>query len=152
MIKIIEGNIVDSQAKVVCQQVNCQGEMNSGVAKAIRDKYPHIYESYKEFCEKRNEENLPLMGMVHFNTIDNKQVYINMFAQDKHGYDGEQYTNYDALQQCFEKVKVVLKDRSVAFPYKVGCGLGGGDWNVVLKMIETVFADYNVELWKYNND
>ena len=37
MIKIIEGNIVNANTDFIIHQVNCQGVMGSGVAKALRD-------------------------------------------------------------------------------------------------------------------
>ena len=46
MIKIIEGNIVDAQTDYIIHQVNCQGEMNTGVAKALRDYDEGIYIHY----------------------------------------------------------------------------------------------------------
>ena len=41
-IKIIDGNLFDSKAKIIAHQVNCQGKMNSGVAKEVRQRYPHV--------------------------------------------------------------------------------------------------------------
>ena len=41
---------------------------------------------------------------------------------------------------------------SVAIPYKMGCGLAGGDWdNEIYPIIETVFKDSPVvlEIWKF---
>ena len=32
------GNLLNAPQKVIAHQVNCQGKMGSGVAKAIRDK------------------------------------------------------------------------------------------------------------------
>lgn len=43
-IKFIEGNLLDSTTDIICHQVNCQGKMSSGVAKAIREKYPKVYD------------------------------------------------------------------------------------------------------------
>lgn len=45
-IKIIDGNLFDSKAKIIAHQVNCQGKMNSGVAKEVRQRYPHVYRDY----------------------------------------------------------------------------------------------------------
>ena len=39
---------------------------------------------------------------------------------------------------------------SVALPYKIGCGRGGADWEVVYKIIEEELKDYDVELWRFN--
>lgn len=35
-------------------------------------------------------------------------------------------------------------------PYNLGCGLAGGDWEVVREMLREVFEDTNIrlELWK----
>lgn len=39
---------------------------------------------------------------------------------------------------------------SVAIPYKLGCGLGGGDWDTVDGIIRSVFdgTDILVEHWQ----
>ena len=47
MPNIIYDDITKSNADYICHQVNCQGVMGSGVAKAIRDKWPQVYEEYK---------------------------------------------------------------------------------------------------------
>ena len=49
MIRIIEGNIVDAQTDYIIHQVNCQGEMNTGVAKALRDYEQQQKAGVKEF-------------------------------------------------------------------------------------------------------
>jgi hypothetical protein len=36
----------------------------------------------------------------------------------------------------------------VALPYNIGCGLANGEWSVVEPMIEEVFSDYEVMLYK----
>ena len=42
--------------------------------------------------------------------------------------------------------------KSVAIPYKMSCGLAGGDWNIILAMLKSpdVFGVTNitVEIWK----
>ena len=46
MVHEIKGNLLDTNCQYICHQVNCQGKMNSGVAKAIRDKWPEVYIQY----------------------------------------------------------------------------------------------------------
>lgn len=43
---IKEGNVFDSDADIICHQVNCQGVMGSGVAKEVRERYPEVYYAY----------------------------------------------------------------------------------------------------------
>ena len=47
-IEIKIGDITNSKANYICHQVNCQGAMNSGVAKAIREKWPRVYKAYSD--------------------------------------------------------------------------------------------------------
>lgn len=85
------------------------------------------------------------------NCRDNSNLSIaNMFAQDKYGYDGKQYTSYEALQSCFEQLRdyAKLKNVTIAMPYGLGSVRGGADWNVVEKMIIDTFFDVDVEIWR----
>lgn len=33
-------------------------------------------------------------------------------------------------------------------PFKIGCGIANGDWEIVLDIINRVFKGYNVSLYK----
>lgn len=48
MIKHVKCDIFESDADVICHQVNWQGVMDSGVAKQVRERYPNAFEEYKE--------------------------------------------------------------------------------------------------------
>lgn len=54
------------------------------------------------------------------------------------------------LEQCLETVKEFAKINklSVAIPYGIGCGIANGDWNIVSKIIENVFSDYGITIYK----
>lgn len=162
MITFHNGNILDSGADIICHQVNCQGAMNSGVAKAIRQKWPEVYTEYRnkardlsseEFCD----EDLSWMHMFgHIQTVfladKGTMAVINMFAQAGYGYDGRRYTSYDAFWTCLGEIKKYIKPGlRIAFPARIGCVRGGANWSVILKMIEEVLGeDYNVEIWDYD--
>lgn len=70
---------------------------------------------------------------------------MNMFSQ-KENFD----TDYEEIKRCLEFVKRSAKQtkRSIAIPYGIGCGIANGDWNIVYKIIEEVFNDYDVTLYK----
>lgn len=40
--------------------------------------------------------------------------------------------------------------KRVALPYKFGCGLAGGDWDIIFSIIKKEFCNCNVEIWEYN--
>ena len=157
MIKHIKCDIFESGADVICHQVNCQGVMGSGIAKQVREKYPVVYKEYKRRCDIYSPK--AMLGTAQF--IETHVEYdtpflgiFNLFGQEKFGYDGKCYTDYTALYKCFEKVKESLygaftenkKSYTIAIPYFMACHRGGGDWNVVYKMIKEIFDDSDCEV------
>lgn len=157
MIKVVKGDILNAPENVVLHQVNCQGVMGSGLAKQIKDKYPIVYEEYKKYCDSFPNK-LHLLGLAQFVEIGNESIkfFVNIFGQFNYGTHQKQ-TDYVALRQGFETVfntvnNIYLKDYklTIAIPYKIGCGLGGGNWNIVYGMIEEVFGNYDVTI--YNNE
>ena len=147
MINYINADLLDSDCNFICHQVNCQGKMGSGVAKQIRDRWPEVYTNYVKIA------NSKMLGKVQVLSIENAnipfQYVVNVFAQEFYGYDGKRYTSYDAFQSCLEDLKNQIPRRAtIAFPYKIGCGLGGANWEIIEKMIDIVFKDYGVFIYK----
>lgn len=163
-ITIVNGDLLNSHCDYICHQVNCAGAMNSGVAKAIRDKWPIVYEEYMnnytmavakvsnpgDMYNYSREPSDVLLGTCQAVPINDHQFVINMFSQAGYGYDGERYTSYDAFYTCLERIaKTIPKGSSIAFPYLIGCCRGGANWNVIYEMIKQVLSsDYDVFLYK----
>ena len=148
MIKIIDGDLLDSNADIICHQVNCQGKMNSGIAKQIRTRYPKVYESYEALCGYAPDKK-KLLGMCQMLRIDNDKYVANLFGQLFYGYDGNKYTDLDALKRAMISLRNrISRDKTIAFPYGLASVRGGADWEEVYKTIENIFAGYNVEIWR----
>ncbi len=157
------GNLLEAPVDYICHQVNCQGRMGSGIAKQIREKWPVVYEEYHaKFQEMENEiiemcgsweiqmdVSEVLLGHTQIVPINDKQSVVNMFAQQYYGYDGLRYTSYDAFWACLGKIlDEVPKGSTIGFPWRIGCGLGGANWEVITTMIEEVLAkDYEVYIY-----
>lgn len=127
----IYGNIVTGAYDIFCHQVNCRRVMSSGVAKQIRDKYPEVFQAYAR--------KIPVLGDILPVSCFDGRICVNLYAQDGYGRD-KQYTDYQAFQKCLDSLVDFLatqrQDAVVAFPYNIGCGLAGGDWSVVEKLLE----------------
>lgn len=162
-VKIIDGDLFTTKARIIAHQVNCQGVMGSGVAKQIRQCNPQMFLNYARHCAAAKRTGWSPLGtnlILHTDAdadsyVPGTMVYTgqyicNMFAQNMYGYDGRRYTNIDALRSCFTKLAQYAREDglTVAMPYKVGCVRGGANWEVVYKMIEEIFRDVNVELWR----
>lgn len=53
MINYIEGDIFNSPAQVIVNPVNTVGVMGKGLALAFKQKYPKMFISYINACEKK---------------------------------------------------------------------------------------------------
>lgn len=144
-LRILYGNILDIKEGIICQQVNCMGVMGSGLAKQIRNKYPRVYEAYIKFV-KESDTKVNNLGETLLVEVDKGLYVANMFSQFSYGRSGL-HTNYQKFEECLIRLKNTsdnydkLKNLPIYFPYKIGCGLGGGDWNIISSLIEKVFPN-----------
>jgi O-acetyl-ADP-ribose deacetylase (regulator of RNase III) len=157
--KIIKGNILDVENSLICHQVNCQGVMGAGLAQQIRDEWPEVHESYKqkikqyEFYHNRIfgfVDTSFLLGAIDAVPVTHGNCVINMFGQDNYGRQ-QQQTSYKALHDCLLELKNRIyqvggeyEKKVVCFPYKIGCGLGGGDWEKVSAMLVYFFPNCSI--------
>ena len=148
MIKIVNGDLLKASETIIAHQVNCQGKMNLGLAKQIRNTCPNVYNDYKKLCNR--ESPYELLGETQLIMVDKTRYVANIFAQLDYGRKPIIYTDYDALFKGLKYIKDLAKEnnKSVALPFGLGCGLAGGSWNEVYGIIEDVFSDYEVTLYK----
>lgn len=135
MIKEIQGDLLKSDANLICHQVNCKGVMGAGVAKQIRNKLlsKEQFQMYRNACVENGSK---LLGKNLISTISENQAVVNMFGENiPTGIKRD--TNYKALYQCLYTVEEYARkhNKTVAIPGRLGCGLAGGDWQYVKKNI-----------------
>lgn len=154
MVTYVKGNLLDSDCDYICHQVNCHGVMGAGIAKQIRDRWPWVFVSYHEYCNRCKNRNESPLGEIWGVSIGrdnrNDQWVINMFSQESFGYYGGQFTSYDAFTKCLTTMADRLpRDKTIGFPKGIGCGLGGGNWTIISAMIEEILGkDYDVYIYE----
>lgn len=135
MIREIKGDLLESKCDIIAHQVNCKGVMGAGVARQIRDKILSEcqYQTYQKIC-RRKEADFLLGKNLYFKV--GEQYICNMFAENIPTGKGLD-TNYEALDNCFKKLKreACKKNMTIAIPGYIGCGLAGGDWKTVYAAI-----------------
>lgn len=153
MIEYRKGNLLDVKSGVIAHGVNCQGVMGSGVALAVKKKWPDVFLRYQKLCTSNIAPTKSFLGHVQFvSSIENYAgtkdfpVIANCFTQDRYGTD-KRHVDYEAVAQCFS----VLNYRSGLYGHlnipKIGSGLGGGDWSVIESIIRSEYKD-DVTVWE----
>lgn len=151
-----EGDVLTSSANIIAHQVNCRGVMGAGLAKQIKTKFPKVFAEYKLLCNRceENGDAKMLLGVVQFVNVDSK-IFANCFAQLNYNAKIKQ-TQDEYFKECMVTLEKYAREEnltSVAIPYKMGCGLAGGNWdNEIYPIIMSVFKDSPVtlEIWEFN--
>jgi O-acetyl-ADP-ribose deacetylase (regulator of RNase III) len=139
MIKHTKGNLLDlaeaGQFDIVVQGCNCFNTMGGGIAREIRERYPHVAEvdaktvrgDYTKLGTWTRENVILKNGTVTFDIV-NAYTQYNM----SQGTDVFEYT---AFQLILEKLTFVYPGKRIGLPY-IGMGLAGGDKDTIIPMIE----------------
>lgn len=137
------GNLlVGVKSGIILHQVNAQSVMGSGIAAEIRQRWPQVFHTYQaEMLKKWKVDDLPeQLGRVIPETVADGLHVFNLVGQRFYGRDGKRYTSYDALDTALgltARLAAILEVPLTEIHHPlIGCGLGGGDWNVVKAIIE----------------
>lgn len=159
MIEYIVHNLINTERGVVAHGCNCQGVMGSGVAKDIRAKWPHVYQKYNQLVTASVTPQHPtseLLGRVQLIGIDqgelaepNSLFVANIFTQDRYGYDGGRYADLAAVKRGLNTTIEFCKGLELPlFMPKIGCGLGGLDWeSEVLPIVQSLHDQHQVDVY-----
>lgn len=153
-----EANITTATENVIVHVVNCQGVMGSGVAAALKDRFPGLFHAYRTHWENhRREESLGTCCLYTNIDPDGRITIIaNLFAQRRYGYDGGKYISYDALDRALSDMVSQLHNfthlpkATFAIPYNMGACRAGGNWNVVKALVEAHVDPEQIEIYKYD--
>lgn len=84
------------------------------------------------------------IGSVQEEMVEAKKIMVvNCYTQ--YHYGGQIPLDYDALRLCMRKLNHTFKGKHILSP-KIGCGLAGGDWNVVKEIIKKELKDCNITI------
>ena len=143
-IEYLSGDIVKSDISHIMHGCNARGVMGSGVAKRIREIYPEAYELYN----REYEFNGLRLGNVYSSYQPMSGVTIhNAITQENYGRtEGEVYVSYWALANCLKTLDGKMK--VLAMP-KIGSGLGNGNWNTIVDIIENTLTRTRPVVYEY---
>lgn len=145
------GNILDSDDSIIAHGCNSRGVMDSGVAKAIRDKYPVVYQDYMREFDKQTSDSLVScmkLGTCILSNSGSKTI-ISCITQKDYGLSNIRYVSYDAVDLGMARISGIMNELGkdyISIP-KIGSGLGNGDWNVIVEIISSRLKNKNVTVW-----
>lgn len=140
MIQYIKKDIITVDHGIIGHGVNCKGVMGSGIALAIKTQWPEVYTRYHEHVKRYPDD---LLGTCYFVRLKEYLLVANMFTQLTYGRNGK-YADVDAIEKSLDiTLHRAYTEYLPAYIPKVGCGLGGRDWETEVRpIIEKVASQY----------
>ena len=150
--KFVSGDVLSVTSGIIVQGCNAQGVMGSGLALAVKKKYPDCFVKYAHKCHHKEV----ILGQNVWYTINEDLFIVNAITQKFYGRDKNAvYVNYTAIQSCFDDIfeQAECAGLEVHIPDMIGCGLGGGNRSIVLDIItdSALLNNYdssNITFWK----
>lgn len=145
MITVIEKDIATVNRGVIAHGVNCRGVMGSGVAAALKGKWPKIYTSFKQLTPGPEQ-----LGMCDIITIEPLELYVaNCYTQVNFGRDGKRYAEPSAIGEALTVASFFALATSLdLYLPQIGAGLGGLDWDAdvypIIDRIDTRLETLNI--------
>lgn len=127
----IEGNLLDycTPFSYIAHQCNCKSKTPKHLSYQVFSKFPHA-NIYRDKTIIRQPGNIIIKGTVvnvlsqNFPGKARYETYVQRRIWLRHG-----------LQQIFENKSI----RTIYFPWGMGCGAAGDDWNKVLPIFEEFY-------------
>lgn len=142
--QILDGDLLDFPFGVatICHQANIENIMGAGIARQIKLKFPQTLKADTDYMQPVGSQRR-LGCCSHANVVVNGETkrIINLYAQSisflsPYGIP----TNYHALTKSLLAMKGLAIGR-IGIPFGMGCGLGGGSWDIVLDILNMVLHD-----------
>lgn len=154
--KEVEGNLMkmfkENEFDFIIHGCNCFNTMGAGIAKQIRIQFPQAFEEDVKTGE--------ILG--NFNKLGNYSVantehgsIVNLYSQFLPGRN----LDYEALTLGLRKISMRYKTSSLMAEEKmsktkvglplIGCGIAGGDWNIVSQIVRTELKGFDITVVKF---
>jgi len=166
----VDGNLItmalNGDFNVIAHGCNCWCRMGAGLA-------PQMVKAFG--CNTFPLERAQYVGDINkLGQIDSKafslgngEAYLaDLYSEDKDLYVVNAYTqfhfgkyheggvdkpvDYDAITLVMRKLNHKFRNQHIGLPYVIGCGLAGGDINVVIPIIKRELKDMIITMVKFD--
>jgi O-acetyl-ADP-ribose deacetylase (regulator of RNase III) len=157
MISYVQGdatrpNVVGT--KIIAHVCNDIGAWERGFVLSLSQTYPGAERAYRSWYQQNDEYGmLPFkLGEVQLIKVSDDTYVANMIAQ--HGIFARNNVppiRYDALERCLQTLRLSagVLGTTVHMP-RIGCGLAGGRWSEVAKLLDKHFSGVEVYVYDFN--
>lgn len=135
--RYVKGDLIrmakEGQFDVIVHGCNCFQTMGAGIARQVAEAFPEALAADKETVWGHRDKlgscsrAIITRGLTQF-------VIVNGYTQFRYGRCGIKVRGF-AVKAIMASVKKLYSGRRIAYP-KIGCGLGGGEWEEISEIID----------------
>jgi len=136
-------SIFESPAQTVVNTVNCVGVMGKGVAAVFRNRYPAMFEQYRQICAQKLLEPGKLW------LWKGPDQWVLNFPTKRHW---RQPSRLEWIEAGLKKFTDEYERRGIveiSFP-RLGCGNGGLNWNDVRPLMEAYLSELPIPIYVHD--
>lgn len=162
--KVKTGSLLDVTNGIIVHGCNCQGRMGSGIALFIKNKWPDVYAAYAEEFRQRGLRlgqlvsvggnsfagQSDVLGLSRLTPqLPSGLIAVNAMTQQYYGNDKSvRYVDYDAVRECFRKIKMLALKAGVPVNFNlIGAGLANGKWDEIKLIVDEELGEVDSTLW-----
>jgi len=139
MLEIVTGSLLESKCQYIAHQCNCCSTRSAGLATTVFKAFPWA-DVYSDRRQRGNDAALFGSITIHGNPQLNQRQIINIYGQLHPGKPSPGRDSVTARLAAFRnalaRIAQIPELTSIGFPYGIGCGLAGGDWNEYQRLLE----------------
>ena len=153
LLRFIKGDATlpqGSNLRYVLQIVNNEGKYGAGFSGALSARWPKVETEYRQWWRSRYGKLL--LGDIQVIHVLSDLAVINMVAQKGIvSKDNPQPIDYEALKVCLSKAGVeISKFNAAVHMPRIGCGLAGGSWELILPILEQELLKRGIDVTVYD--
>ena len=128
----VHGDLLSAPEAIIAHGCNCKGVMGSGVALAIKERWPQAFKAY----QYAHASGAMILGSVSWAERRDGAWVANVVTQNSYGRDPKiRYASYDAIDRGLRTLVEEARDRRILPPTDgkiaiplIGAGLGNAVW------------------------
>lgn len=152
-IKYLKGDAtcpIGDGKKVIVHICNNKGAWGAGFVLAISNKWKNPEKYYRASF---NTSTPPQLGDIQICETDDEHIQvINMIAQDGFvSFNKPVAVFVKHLHKCLKEVsEIATVDKASVHMPRIGCGIGGGDWAEIERIIKDTLCKSDIDVFVYD--
>ncbi len=133
------GDVLNAGELIVIHGCNCFCTMGSGIARQVKDECPNAWSADQRTIYGDSEK----LGSFTYGIERSGMIVVNAYTQFDYSrtrVDVDYDALYDTITNIIDYFGQTFGETVFSMP-KIGCGLAGGDWNIVEKILLDILTE-----------